>query len=242
LAGKEIRAYFNFDTKKDEKIKIKFALSSVSTNGALINLQEEVPGWDFEKTKQESQQKWNKELSKIVVETMTPDEKVSFYTSMYHTMLSPVVFEDVDGSYRGLDQNIYQSDNFVNYSIFSLWDTFRALHPLYNLIQTQRNTDMINSMLAHYDQSVHKILPIWSHYANENWCMIGYHSVSVIADAIAKGNKNIDLQHALEACVSTSNVGYFDGLSPYIKMGYIPEDKIPHQFQKHLNMLMMTGV
>jgi predicted alpha-1,2-mannosidase len=234
MAGKEIRAYFNFDTKKDEKIKIKFALSSVSTNGALINLQEEVPGWDFEKTKQESQQKWNKELSKIVVETMTPDEKVSFYTSMYHTMLSPVVFEDVDGSYRGLDQNIYQSDNFVNYSIFSLWDTFRALHPLYNLIQTQRNTDMINSMLAHYDQSVHKILPIWSHYANENWCMIGYHSVSVIADAIAKGNKNIDLQHALEACVSTSNVGYFDGLSPYIKMGYIPEDKNSSSVSKTL--------
>ncbi len=234
MAGKEIRAYFNFDTKKDEKIKIKFALSSVSTQGALKNLSAEVPGWDFEKTKKESQQKWNTELSKIIVETLTPDEKVSFYTSMYHTMLSPVVFEDVDGNYRGLDQNIHQSEGFTNYSIFSLWDTFRALHPLYNLIQTQRNTDMIYSMLAHHDESVHHMLPVWSHYANENWCMIGYHSVSVIADAIAKGNTKIDLQRALDASVNTSTCGYFDGLSYYMEKGYIPEDKNSSSVSKTL--------
>ena len=234
MAGKNIRAYFNFDTEKDEKIKIKFALSSVSTNGALKNLNEETPHWDFDKVKQENQQKWNKELSKIIVETQTADEKVSFYTSLYHTMLSPVIFEDVDGSYRGLDQNIHQSEGFTNYSIFSLWDTFRALHPLYNLIQTERNTDMVHSMLAHHDQSVHNMLPVWSHYANENWCMIGYHSVSVIADAIVKGNKNIDLQRALDACVNTSNCGYFDGLSYYIDKGYIPEDKNSSSVSKTL--------
>ncbi|MCF8298801.1 MAG: GH92 family glycosyl hydrolase [Saprospiraceae bacterium] len=234
MAGKKIRAYFNFKTEENEKIKIKFALSSVSTNGALKNLNAEIPHWDFEKVKQQTQEKWNNELSKIIVETETQEQKETFYTALYHTMLSPIIYEDVDGSYRGLDQNIYQSDGFANYTIFSLWDTYRALHPLFNIIQPERNNDMIKSMLAHHDQSVHKMLPVWSHYANENWCMVGYHSVSVIADAIVKGTTNIDLNRALKACENTSTLSYYDGIDYYMNLGYVPEDISPYSVSKTL--------
>ncbi|WP_103071300.1 GH92 family glycosyl hydrolase [Aquimarina sediminis] len=234
MAGKNIRAYFNFDTQKDEQIKIKFALSSVSTAGALNNMKAEIPHWDFDTTKLENQKKWNTELSKINVETQTKEQKETFYTALYHTMLGPIVYEDVDGKYRGLDQNIHESDGFTNYTIFSLWDTYRALHPLFNITQPERNNDMIKSMLAHHDQSVHSMLPIWSHYANENWCMVGYHSVSVIADAIAKETTDIDFSRAFNASKNTSTVGYFDGLDHYMKIGYVPEDKSSSSVSKTL--------
>ena len=234
MAGKNIRAYFNFRTKQDEKIKIKFALSPVSTAGAVKNLKKEIPHWEFDKTKKETQQKWNTELSKILVETQTPANKTTFYTALYHTMLGPILYEDVDGQYRGLDQNIHQSKDFTNYTIFSLWDTYRALHPLFNIIQPHRNNDMIKSMLAHHDESVHKMLPIWSHYANENWCMIGYHSVSVIADALVKKTTDVDAERALQACLNTSKVPYFDALGSYMDLGYVPEDKASSSVSKTL--------
>lgn len=236
MAGKEIRAYFDFDTEENEKIKIKFALSSVSTAGAVKNLQTEITHWDFEKTKNETKAKWNKELSKINVKTLTEQDKVTFYTALYHTLLSPILYEDVDGQYRGLDQNIYSSEGFTNYTVFSLWDTYRALHPLFNIIQPGRNNDMIKSMLAHYDQSVHHMLPIWSHYANENWCMIGYHATSVIADAIAKNVGDFSRSHALAASVSTAKVRYFDGLGDYIDYKYVPEDKSHSSVSKTLEL------
>ncbi len=236
MAGKDIRAYFNFETQANEKINIKFALSSVSTAGALKNLEAELPSWDFEKTKLETQQKWNDELSKIEVKTITEAEKTTFYTALYHTMLSPILYEDVDGSYLGLDQNIHTSKNFTNYSVFSLWDTYRALHPLFNITQPSRNNDMIKSMLAHQEQSVHHMLPIWSHYANENWCMIGYHATSVIADAIAKNVGDFDKKKALAASVSTANVSYFDGLGDYIKYQYVPDDKSHSSVSKTLEL------
>ncbi|MGG8496342.1 GH92 family glycosyl hydrolase [Tenacibaculum sp. TC6] len=234
MAGKDIRAYFNFDTEEGEKIKIKFALSPVSTNGALNNLKTEIPHWDFDKTREETKAKWNKELHKIEVETLSEKDKITFYTALYHTNLSPILYEDVDGKYRGLDQNIYTSEGFTNYTIFSLWDTYRALHPLYNIIQPQRNNDMIKSMLAHHDQSVHKMLPIWSHYANENWCMIGYHATSVIADALAKNVGDFDINHALEASTNTATVRYFDGLGDYIDYKYVPDDKSHSSVSKTL--------
>jgi predicted alpha-1,2-mannosidase len=236
IAGKDIRAYFNFETDENEKINIKFALSSVSTNGALKNLEAEIPHWDFDKTKAETKQKWNKELSKIEVQTITLDDKKTFYSALYHTMLSPIIYEDVDEQYRGLDQNIHTSEGFTNYTIFSLWDTYRALHPLFNIIQPQRNNDMIKSMLAHYDQSVHNMLPIWSHYANENWCMIGYHATSVIADAMAKNIGDFDKERALEASVNTANVRYFDGLGDYIDYKYVPDDKSHSSVSKTLEL------
>ncbi|WP_299096076.1 GH92 family glycosyl hydrolase [Winogradskyella sp.] len=234
MAGKDIRAYFNFNTSENEQIKIKFALSSVSSAGAMKNLETEIPHWDFEKTKQETQQKWNKELSKIEVETLTEEQKTTFYTALYHTNLSPIIYEDVDGQYRGLDQNIHQSDGFTNYTIFSLWDTYRALHPLFNITQPERNNDMIKSMLAHHDESVHNMLPIWSHYANENWCMIGYHATSVIADAMAKNVGDFDYNRALEASVNTASVSYFDGLGDYIEYKYVPDDKSHSSVSKTL--------
>lgn len=224
MAGRNIRAYFDFKTNDGEAVEIKFALSSVSTIGALNNLKTEIPNWNFEAVKERTQQAWNSELSKIIVETETLQQKETFYTALYHTMLSPILYEDVDGSYLGLDQNIHQSDGFTNYSVFSLWDTYRALHPLFNIIQPERNNDMIKSMLAHHDQSVHHALPVWSHYANENWCMIGYHAVSVIADAVAKGTTDVDLNRALQASRNSATLGYFDGIENYIAQGYVPED------------------
>ncbi|SNR59909.1 GH92 family glycosyl hydrolase [Flavobacterium sp. ov086] len=225
MAGQNLKLFFDFSTEEGEKIKIKMALSPVSSAGALENMKKEIPGWDFEKVKKQSQEVWNNELNKIQIETIQKEDLVNFYTSMYHAFLGPTEYMDLDGNYKGLDMNVHKAENFKNYTSYSLWDTYRALHPLFNLVQPARNSDMISSMLAHSDQSVHKMLPIWSHYANENWCMIGYHSVSVIADAIVKGNGNFDKEKALQACVNTAKVSYYDGLEYYMKMGYVPEDK-----------------
>ena len=224
MAGKDIRAYFNFDTEEGEDLLVKFALSNTSTQGALKNLNAEVPHWDFDQVRKETGAKWNEALSRIDIEPIKESDMTTFYTAMYHTSLAPVIYEDVDGQYRGLDQNIHSSDDFTNYTIFSLWDTYRAQHPLLNITQPERNNDMIKSMLAHQEQSVHGMLPIWSHYANENWCMIGYHATSVIADAIAKGVGDFDREKALEACVETATVPYFEGLGPYMEYGYVPDD------------------
>ncbi|PSL49848.1 putative alpha-1,2-mannosidase [Chitinophaga niastensis] len=225
MAGKQIRAYFDFKTSPGEKIKIKFALSPVSTVGALKNLRAEIPGWDFEQVKQAGQALWAKELNKIQIASTSKEEKENFYTAMYHAFINPTTYMDVDGAYRGLDMNIHIADGYTNYTTFSLWDTYRALHPLFNVIQPKRNADMIQSMLNHYEQSAQHMLPIWAHYANENWCMIGYHSVSVIADAIMKGNAPFDVNKALDACVTTARHRTYDGLGYYMDMGYIPEDK-----------------
>jgi predicted alpha-1,2-mannosidase len=224
MAGRKIRAYFNFKTEAGEKVKIKFALSPVSQENALMNLKAEIPGWDFEKVKRDGQQAWNKELNKIAVNTINEDDKVNFYTAMYHTFINPTVYTDVNGEYRGLDQNTHKATGFTNYTTFSLWDTYRALHPLFNLIQPKRNADMVASMLAHYDQSVLKMLPVWSNSANDNWCMSGYHSVSVITDAIIKGIYTGDANAALNACVTTANHRSYEGIGEYIDKGYISSE------------------
>tara|TARA_R110002050_G_C8962369_1_gene514591 strand:- start:15118 stop:17454 length:2337 start_codon:yes stop_codon:yes gene_type:complete len=225
IAGQKIRMYFDFDVENQEKMQIKFALSPVSTAGALANMKKEIPNWDFEQVRDEAKLAWNKELNKIDIPSESKEEKINFYTAMYHAFLGPTVYMDSDNNYTGLDLNTHKAENFTNYTSFSLWDTYRALHPLFNILQPERNSDMISSMLAHQSQSVHGMLPIWSHYANENWCMIGYHSAAVIADAIVKGNTNFDTEKALQACVQTARTRYFDGLGYYIDMGYVPEDK-----------------
>ena len=254
MAGKQIRAHFDFKTAKNEKIKIKFALSPVSTDRAMKNLETETPDWNFESVKREGQAAWDRELGKVAVKAEDRDEMVNFYTAMYHAFLSPTVYMDVDGNYKGLDQNIHETpvmsgvlfgssptqrivvkQNTINYTTFSLWDTYRALHPLFNIIQPTRNRDMIRSMLAHYDQSVHHMLPVWSHYANENWCMIGYHSVAVIADAVVNGNlTGAEANRALDAAVQTARTKYYDGLGYYMKVGYVPEDKNSSSVSKTL--------
>ncbi len=261
MAGKQIRAYFDFDTSKDEKIKVKFALSPVSTAGALNNLKAEIPHWEFERVKREAQSNWNRELGRIDATTLDRGEMINFYTALYHSFLAPTVYMDTDGRYKGIDRNVHQArvrtgrgsdrppasarskrsiatapgSDFTHYTTFSLWDTYRALHPLLNIIQSARNRDMIRSMQAHYDQSVHKMLPVWSHYANENWCMIGYHSVSVIADAIVAGNlTGPEAMRALDASVQTARTRYYDGLEYYIDRGFVPEDKNSSSVSKTL--------
>ncbi|HMJ09205.1 MAG TPA: GH92 family glycosyl hydrolase, partial [Pyrinomonadaceae bacterium] len=235
MAGKQIRAYFDFDTTSDQKIEVKFALSPISTEGAMRNMRVEIPDWDFGRVKREARAAWNRELGKIAVTAESNADMVNFYTAMYHTFLSPTVYMDTDGEYKGLDQNVHRAAGFTNYTTFSLWDTYRALHPFFNIIQPKRNRDMIRSMMAHHDQSVHKMLPVWSHYANENWCMIGYHSVSVIADAIVKGNlTGPDAIKALDASAQTARTKYYDGLEYYMKMGYVPEDKNSSSVSKTL--------
>ncbi|UOR06108.1 GH92 family glycosyl hydrolase [Hymenobacter aerilatus] len=235
LAGEQLRLYFDFKTTANERIKVKMALSGVSMDGALRNLRAEIPGWDFEAVKRQGQAQWQEQLGKVVIESPKKVDKENFYTAMYHAALSPTTYMDVDGQYRGLDQNIHQAKGFTNYTTFSLWDTYRALHPLFNLLEPKRNADMVQSMLAHYDQSTLHMLPIWSHYANENWCMIGYHSVPVIVDAVLKGVVPADqAQRALDACVATAHQKRFDGIGYYEQLGYVPEDKSGSSVSKTL--------
>lgn len=233
FAGRKIKMFLNYKTTDKEKIKIKFAISSVSTDGALKNLLSEIPHWEFEKVKSEANEKWNNELGKIKIEA-TEKQKRNFYTSLYHAFISPAIYNDNDGNYRGLDMKIHNSGSQNNYTIFSLWDTYRALHPLYTIVQVSRTSDFVNSMLEHYNQSVHKMLPVWSHYSNENWCMIGYHSVSVIADAILKNIPMIDNKKLFDAMVQTSNADFFDGIGAYKKYGFVPEDVSSNSASKTL--------
>lgn len=225
IAGRQLRAYFDFKTEEGEQVKLKFAISPVSTDNALLNLHTEAPDWNFEQVKAAGQAQWQKELSKITIQSKSIDKKQNFYTAMYHAFINPTIYMDVDSSYRGLDQNNHMASGFTNYTTFSLWDTYRALHPLFNIIQAKRNRGMVQSMLAHYDQSAQHMLPVWSNSANENWCMTGYHSVSVVADAIVKGNVSFDANKALDACVATSNHRGYEGLSYYLDNGFVPEDK-----------------
>ncbi len=220
MAGKDLTAYFNFNTQEGEKIKVKFALSAVSTEGALRNMQKEIPHFNFEKVRKQAKHRWQKELNTIRI-AASRQKKITFYTSLYHTFIHPIEYMDVDGKYRGLDHNIHQAKGFTNYSVFSLWDTYRALHPLLTWIQPKRTSDMIQSMLAHYQQSVHHILPIWSHFGNENWCMIGYHAVPVIVDAYKKGITGFDYNEALNACVASASYKKYDHLNEYIQQGYV---------------------
>ncbi|NOW95288.1 GH92 family glycosyl hydrolase [Mucilaginibacter sp. SG564] len=224
IAGRQIRSYFDFKTEEGEKIKIKFAISPVSTDGALNNMRTELPGWNFDKVKNDGQQQWEQELHKIVIQG-SKETKENFYTSMYHAMINPTIYMDADGQYEGLDKNVHKADGFTNYTTFSMWDTYRALHPLFNIIDPKRNADMVQSMMAHFDQSPERMLPIWSNSGNENWCMSGYHSVTVLADAVVKGNAPFDANKALDACVATARHRNYEGIGEYMDRGYIPDEK-----------------
>lgn len=224
IAGRKIKGFFNFKTAANETIQLKVGISGVSIAGALNNLDTEIPHWDFGRVRADARKRWEKELDNIIIEG-TDREKQIFYTSVYHTMLAPVLYMDVDRRYRGLDQNIHRAKDFTNYTIFSLWDTYRATHPLYTIIKPERVDDMIKSMLAHYDQSAHGMLPIWSFHNNETWCMIGYHSVSVIADAYLKGFRGFDGEKAFKAMKATATNRQYDGLGHYMDLGFVPIDK-----------------
>ncbi len=231
--GRNIKAYFNFPDLMHKRILVKVSLSPVDIQGALNNLNVECPGWDFESVRQSARDKWSKELNRIIMDG-NPEDKTIFYTSVYHTLLAPVIHMDADERYRGLDQQIHRADGFTNYTIYSLWDTYRAAHPLFTITQPDRVADMIHSMLAHYDQSVHHILPVWSFYGNETWCMIGYHGVSVIADAYQKNIRAFDAEHAFEAMKASATYGPYDGLEHYMNYGFVPIDKEPEGASKTL--------
>lgn len=222
MGGRKVVSYFEFDTSDSPELVVKVALSATSTEGALKNLQAEALHKSFDTLVAEASDSWNKQLASLEVEG-TDDQKAMFYTSYYHTLINPSVYMDVDGNYRGVDQNIHQADGFTNYTVFSLWDTYRAEHPFLMLMKPTEARNMVMSMIRHQQQSVHGLLPIWSHMANDNWCMSGYHATSVLADAIAKG-ADIDKEEALKAMVTTSKVGYLDGIADYLKYGYVPFD------------------
>lgn len=203
-----------------EPLLVKTAVSYVSSEGALANLEAEHR--TFDEVHEDAVELWNDALSKIQVEVKDDNVKKMFYTALYHTMISPSIFQDVDGSYKGADGKVYQTSDFVPYTIFSLWDTYRAVHPLYTLIDT-RNADYVNSLLAIYDQQ--KSLPIWHLAANETSCMVGVHSIPVIVDACLKGFSGIDVERAYQAVKSIREMND-NGLDFVRNQEYIPADKI----------------
>ena len=205
-------------------VLVKVAVSSVSCANAKANMKAELDGWDFNAVHASATAQWNKELSSIEIDGATDKEKRIFYTALYHTAIAPSLYCDVNGDFRGMDDNIYTNNSFKNYTTFSLWDTYRALHPLYTLIDTKRVPDMVNSMLSIYDQNGK--LPIWPLYMGETNCMPGYSSVPVIADAYLKGIKGFDAERALKYMVSTATNPHQNGVEHFMKYGYIPADKI----------------
>ncbi|MFA6831326.1 MAG: GH92 family glycosyl hydrolase [Bacteroidaceae bacterium] len=220
--GQNLRLQFRFHAKNDEPLIVKVAVSGVSTEGAMLN-SKELDGVTFDSLRYLGQQKWASELSKYKAKGSLKQLK-TFYTSVYHASLHPFIFQDADKKYRALDKNIDVAEGFTNYTVFSLWDTYRALHPLFNLTQQKINADIANSMLAHYDKSVEKMLPIWSFYGNETWCMIGYHAVSVLADMIVKEIPGFDYERAFQAMKTTAMNPNYDQLAFYDQQGYVPFD------------------
>ena len=220
--GQSVKVFVSFSTGADEGVLLKVALSSVDIDGARKNLLAEIPHWDFYKVKADARDEWNSALGKIEVSGGTEAQRTTFYTALYRTMVVPNVFSDVDGRYRGMDEKIHTAKGYDQYTVFSLWDTFRATHPLYTIIEQKRTVDFIKTFLAQYEQG--GLLPVWELAANETWCMIGYHSVPVIADAYMKGIRGYDAEKALEAMKKSANQDHY-GLKACRLYGYIPGDK-----------------
>ena len=220
MRGTKLRACFTFKTNKP--VYVKVALSPVSTEGAEKNMQAELPGWDFEKVKSKAKEEWNKELGAIEVSGGTEDAMKNFYSSLYHCLVVPNVAMDVDGTYRGRDDKTHVAKGYTYYTVFSLWDTFRAWHPLMTIIDRQRTLDYIKTFLAQYEQG--GLLPVWELSSNETECMIGYHSIPVIADAMAKGITGFDNEEALTAMKKSAESRNRFGLGAYMDQGYLSSE------------------
>ena len=217
-----VKSVLTFGNVKE--VKIKVAISSVSCANAAMNLQEELSHWDFDKTVKMSAGRWNKELARMTVETDDEASKRTFYTAHYHTMIAPTLYCDVNGEYRGMNDMIYTDPKKVNYTTLSLWDTYRALHPLMTIIQPEMVDNVVNSMLSIYRQQ--DKLPIWPLMSGETNQMPGYSSVPVIADAYLKGFTGFDAEEALQAMKATATYEKQKGVPYVIEKGYIPADKI----------------
>ena len=222
LRGKYVKGFLEFKTKKNENIYVKMGVSTVSSENALDNLMNEIPHWSFDKVKTEAEQKWNRELSKINIKTNDIKKKRVFYTAMYHTMIAPNLYHDLNGEYRGTDKKVYKDTSYTNYTLFSLWDTYRAAHPLYTITHPERVSDMVNSMLRIFDHQGK--LPVWHLRGNETNTMPGYSAIPVVVDASLKGFKGINLEEVFNA-VKVSATGDFEpGVKDLMKYGYIPAD------------------
>ncbi|SFD14765.1 GH92 family glycosyl hydrolase [Massilia yuzhufengensis] len=231
VEGKALVAALEFGVPADGALLVKVALSPVSEDSALANL-EEMPGWDFDAERTRAGAAWNAALSTVKAEA--PEAmRTMFYTALYHSMLAPSLFMDRDGRYRGPDNQVHQAKGFNFHSTFSLWDTYRALHPLLTLLAPERrNADFVNSLIAAREHSPHGILPVWSFHGLETWCMIGYHAVPVIADAYMKGIRGFDADKALAAMTASAEYGPYGGLEHYMKLGYVPIDREPEAASK----------
>lgn len=229
--GKALVGALEFGIPDNQELLVKVAISAVSEEGALENLKEMV-GWDFEAERTKASLAWNQALSSVEIQA-TPDMRSMTYTALYHSMMGPTLFMDSDGRYRGPDNQVHQAKDFRFYSTFSLWDTYRALHPLLTLIQpAQRNADFVNSLIASQQVSPEGILPVWQFHGLETWCMIGYHAVPVLADAYMKGIPGFDAEQALAAMVKSAEYGPYGGLQHYMKYGYVPIDLEPEAASK----------
>jgi predicted alpha-1,2-mannosidase len=219
--GNDIQAFVKYSTKKNEKILIKVGISAVSVDGARKNLESEIPVWDFDKIRHQAESAWRDELTRIEIRGGNRDDMIKFYTALYHCYLAPNLFSDADGHYRGHDGNMHLADNFNVYTVFSLWDTYRALHPLLTILQPERTVDFIKTFLDIYEKG--GLLPVWELAGNETNCMIGYHAVPVIVDAYLKGIDGFDQDKAFSAIVKSASQDHF-GLKYYKESGYIPAE------------------
>lgn len=220
FSGTQLALSFSKKVSKGDKIWVKVALSPTGYEGAKLNMSE-IPGWNFNKVKEDAEKLWDQQLAKIEITETNKDKLSIFYTALYHTMVQPNIAQDIDGKYRGRDNNIHKAEGFDYYSVFSLWDTFRAAHPLYTLIEKKRTADFINTFLKQYEQGGR--LPVWELASNETDCMIGYHSVSVMADAMAKGIKGFDYELAFQAAKHSAMLDHL-GLEAYKRQGFISMD------------------
>ena len=220
-------ARFDYHTQKDEQITVVTALSATGMDGAERNFRAEATAGDFDGYLSRAKEMWNRELAKIEIESDSRDDKTVFYTALYHSMLAPTIYSDVDGAYRGPDKQVHHADGWTNYGTFSLWDTYRASHPLFTYTQPERVNDMVKSFIAFYEQNGR--LPVWNFQGSETDMMIGYHSVPVIVDAYLKGIGDFDAEKALEACVKTANLDGYRGIGVYKEKGYVPYDLKPYE-------------
>ena len=212
-------AYLKFDNPENSPVEIKVGISAVDQDGAFQNYMAEAAGKSFNQMRFETEKLWRDQLLKIKVAAKEQGDLINFYSSLYHSMIAPNLYQDVDGRYRGMDLEIHQDTTFNYYTVFSLWDTFRAAHPLYTIIEPERSVDFVKTLLAKYDEG--GIMPIWDLASNYTGCMIGYHGVSVIADAYLKGLDGFDAQKALQAMKHSALQDHL-GLKSYKELSFIP--------------------
>ena len=221
VKGTKVKGVINFATTKGEVVYAKVGISPVSSENAMLNIKAEIPGWDFNKVVAQADEAWNIQLQKITIKADSVSQLKKFYTAFYHSMVAPSIFNDVNGEYWGTDKKVHKNVGFNNVTTFSLWDTYRSNNPLSTIIHPEHTNDMINSMLAIYQQQ--GSLPVWHLMANETNCMVGYSAVPVVADALLKGYKGFDANLAYEA-MKTTAMQDARGIKFVKKLGYIPAD------------------